>query len=353
MDLARAGGWTGARVAAHVLSFPAERPQARLHERPAAHVERFFLRPDKFLGLAIAGQRFPQPFDREGIELLDADQRDLVGVGALAPFEQIVIDLAAAEYNAAHARRIGGRIIQDLLEMPLGKFFHRREGALVPQQALGRHQDQRLAAEDVEVLRRRRQVADLDIVLRTLLEKAFQPRARVLWPLPFVAVRQQQDQAAVTLPLGLAADQELIDDHLRPVDEVAELCFPEDQRAGRIPGIAEIKAEHRRFGQQAVVDAERCLLGPEGVQRVEGLAGAGIEEHRMALAERAAARILAAEANVRPLQEQRPERQGFGKRPVNRPALFHLLAPHLQLPGNLGMDLEVLGDTGQRAGDVV
>src|SRR5207245_752160 len=34
MHLARPGGRAGARVAADVLSFPAERPQARLHERP-------------------------------------------------------------------------------------------------------------------------------------------------------------------------------------------------------------------------------------------------------------------------------------------------------------------------------
>jgi hypothetical protein len=79
----------------------------------------------------------------------------------------------------------------------------------VAQQALGRHDHQRLAegalhlaAQGVEVLRRGGQVADLDVVLGAELQEALEVGAGVLGPLALVAVRQQQDEAADALPLG-------------------------------------------------------------------------------------------------------------------------------------------------------
>ncbi len=47
----------------------------------------------------------------------------------------------------------------------------------------------------------------------------------VLGTLPFVAVRQHHREAAGTTPLGLARGDELVDDDLGAVDEVAELGF--------------------------------------------------------------------------------------------------------------------------------
>jgi len=45
----------------------------------------------------------------------------------------------------------------------------------------------------------------------------------------FVAVRQQNDKAALSDPLGLSAADELVKDALRVVSEVSELCLPADQ----------------------------------------------------------------------------------------------------------------------------
>src|SRR5207302_474935 len=80
----------------------------------------------------------------------------------------------------------------------------RRRRPLVAQQALGRHQEQGLAelplelpAEDVEVLRRRRRITDLNVVFGAGLQEPFQPGAGMLRPLALVAVRQQHHQAAV------------------------------------------------------------------------------------------------------------------------------------------------------------
>ena len=70
------------------------------------------------------------------------------------------------------------------------------------QQALRRHHDERLAhapqhleAQQVEHLRGRRRLADLDVVLGARLEIALEPRARVLGAVAFVSVREQQRQA--------------------------------------------------------------------------------------------------------------------------------------------------------------
>ena len=78
----------------------------------------------------------------------------------------------------------------------------------VTQQALRRHDDERLApraqhlpAQRVEDLRRRGQVADLDVVLGAQLQEALEARARVLRALALEAVRQEQHEAAEAVPL--------------------------------------------------------------------------------------------------------------------------------------------------------
>jgi hypothetical protein len=119
------------------------------------------------------------------------------------------------------------------------------------QQALRRHHDQRpllgverLAAQQVEVLRRRRAGSRPGCCPRRELEEALEPRARVLGALALVAVRQQQRQPRGLPPLRQAGDDELVDDHLRAVDEVAELRLPEHERLGRRDGVAVLEAQH-------------------------------------------------------------------------------------------------------------
>src|SRR5690606_16308474 len=107
---------------------------------------------------------------------------------------------------------------------------------LVAQQRLWRHQDQRLAevtlqltAQDVEVVRRRGDVGNLHVVFRAHLQEALETGGRVLRSLPFVAVRQKADETRHTQPLALARRNELVEDNLRTVGEVAELGFPQGQ----------------------------------------------------------------------------------------------------------------------------
>ncbi len=53
----------------------------------------------------------------------------------------------------------------------------------------------------------------------------------MLRPLSLEAVRQEHDQARHAQPLGFARNEELVDDDLGAVGEVAELRLPEHQRA--------------------------------------------------------------------------------------------------------------------------
>ena len=110
----------------------------------------------------------------------------------------------------------------------------------MPQQALGRHHDQRLAPRAQHLPAQQWKYCagvvglhDLDVVLGGEREEALEAGAGVLGPLPFEAVRQQQHEAAQAAPLVLGAGDELVDDHLRRVDEVAELRFPQHEPSGQ------------------------------------------------------------------------------------------------------------------------
>ena len=86
----------------------------------------------------------------------------------------------------------------------------------------------------------------------------------MLGALSLVAVRQEQDEAVRLAPLLLRAGQELVDDDLRAVQEVAELRLPHHERAMLGHRVAELEAHHRRFREQAVVHLEAHARGGEG-----------------------------------------------------------------------------------------
>ena len=88
-----------------------------------------------------------------------------------------------------------------------------------------------------------RAVGDPDVVLRTLLQEALEPRARVLGAVALVAVRQEERQARGLPPLRAPRDEELVDHDLSAVDEVAELRLPEDERVGRRDRVAVLEPE--------------------------------------------------------------------------------------------------------------
>ena len=150
-------------------------------------------------------------------------------------------------------------------------------------------------------------------------------------PWPSCAVRQQQRQRRLLAPLDLAGGDELVDDGLRAVGEVAELRLPQHQRVGVLHRVAVLEAHRRELAQQRVVDEEPRRSLASVRQRQVVLAGARVDDRRVPLHERAAPRVLAGEPDRDALGEQRAERDDLAEAPVDVALDGHLGPPVEQL----------------------
>src|SRR3546814_9650561 len=103
----------------------------------------------------------------------------------------------------------------------------------------------------VEIVRRGRNIAHLDLVAGAELEEAFEARRAMLGSLPFIAVRQQQHEAVGAQTLGLTRGDELVDHALRAVGEIAALRFPQDPRFRLGHRLAIFDAEHPIFAESS------------------------------------------------------------------------------------------------------
>ena len=288
--------------------------------------------------------------------MLDANDGDVVvQVARLSLGKQVVVDLAGAEDDlldlVGRVRGRAGLLVdadearagQHLVEVGLGR----------AEQGLGRHDDERLAEGQlglttqqvhhvggrgrighdhvdvvqllhgrVLVVRRRRYLVRIVVAE---LEEALEARRRVLGSHALVAVRQEHDEAGLARPLGLTGGDELIDDALGGVGEVAELRLPHDQCVGVGLRVAELEAEHSVLGQRAVAHRVLGLVDGQVVERhVRVQVALLVVEHVVAVAERAALHILAAEADVRAFDEQRAEGERLADGPVGRALLDEL-----------------------------
>ena len=137
--------------------------------------------------------------------------------------------------------------------------------------------------------------------------------------------------------------QELVDDDLRAVREIAELRLPDHQGLRVGEAVAVFEADHRRLRQRAVDDLERRLALADVVDRDVALFGLLIDQHRVAVRERAAAAVLAGHADMRALGAQRADRQRLGGRPVDALAALDRGALRLELPRDLAVQVKAFG----------
>src|SRR3984885_8347160 len=100
----------------------------------------------------------------------------------------------------------------------------------------------------MKILRGVGRLRDLGVVFGGELDEALDAGARVFRSLAFVTVGQQEDNAGEQVPLGFARADELVDDGLGDVDEIAELGFPQDKRFGIVAGVAVFVAGEDGFG---------------------------------------------------------------------------------------------------------
>ena len=232
------------------------------------------------------------------------------------------------------------------------------------QHRLGRDHDQRalrgeqrLGAQQVEVLGRRRGDGHPHVAPGAERQEPLEAGRGVLGALPLVAVREQHHQAGVLAPLDFGRGQEVVDDDLGAVAEVAELRLPGHQGFGRLDRVAVLEADGGVLGEERVADGEDAQL-PLGrrqhgrvdpshpvteVGQRDQLVGRGVvDQHGMALAEGAAPGVLPGQSHVDTFVEQRPDGQRLGQGPVHLPLGHHLVALG-ELPFELGVDGEPVG----------
>ena len=169
----------------------------------------------------------------------------------------------------------------------------------------------------------------------------------MLRPLPFEAVRQEHHEPREPIPLIFGADDELVDDDLRTVDEVAELRLPHDEPVGAVEAVAVLEAEHAGLGQRAVVDLDRRLIGGEVLEGAVSLVGHAVVDHGMAVAEGAPLAILPGETHPHPLGGERCQGQGLGGRPIEDLLPIRHLLPDFKELLDLRVRLETIGQTDQ------
>lgn len=99
------------------------------------------------------------------------------------------------------------------------------------------------------------------LVLVTEEQVSLQSCRGVLGTLAIVAVGQEHHEAVLNVPLGFTRADELVDDDLSPVGEVAELCFPEDEGIWVGLSVTELETENRELRQVRVGGNESALSG--------------------------------------------------------------------------------------------
>ncbi len=110
--------------------------------------------------------------------------------------------------------------------------------------------------------------------------------------LPFVGMREQQNERWGLFPFGATGHDEFVHHHLGAVDEIAILRFPEHQAAGGGDVVAILEAHRGGLRQWAIVDGEgRARLG-EGLQRYVGGSLVSVVVDRQTLAEAPALDVL-------------------------------------------------------------
>src|SRR3990167_86961 len=328
----------------------------RFDEQPRALVLRLFLTPDD-LGTLEAREFGGKRFRRNRVKLFDAQQVNIVQTLGIAFGQQVVIDLARTQHHAldlvvglqfdrrvALLRVVPHHAVEAGAIGEIGGFGHAER---VTQQRFRRHQDQRfaeitmqLAAQDVEVVRRRCAVGNDPVVMCGQLQEAFQTGGGVFRPLTFEPVRQQADKARHPQPLRLARVDELVEHDLRAVGEIAELGFPHRQGVGFGQRIAVFEAQHRIFRQHGVDDFIAGLTRTDMVQRVVTLFGGLVDETGMALREGATGAILPCQTDGETFDLKAAKGQSFGGGPIKALAGFEHFGLGIKLAGHGFMQIK-------------
>ena len=116
--------------------------------------------------------------------------------------------------------------------------------------------------------------------------------------------------------------------------------------------VAVFESEHRLFRQHRVDDLIARLPVADVVERDVARLGLLIDQHRMALRERAALAVLAGEADRKAFVEQRAESERLGGRPVDALAARDRRPPVFEEAQDRLMDVEAVRRRGDALADL-
>src|SRR5690606_4986064 len=123
---------------------------------------------------------------------------------------------------------------------------------------------------------------------------------------------------------------ELVDDDLSTVGKISELRLPHDQNVRVEDGVAVLEADHRHLREWRVVHLEGGLRLRNRPDYIERLAGGGVVDDEVAMAEGAALHVLPREADGDAFGNERGKGERFGVPPVDAAALAHGLSPPVE-----------------------
>src|SRR6478609_11549402 len=110
----------------------------------------------------------------------------------------------------------------------------------------------------------------------------------MLGPLAFITMRQQKNETTRLVPFGFRRNQELINDDLSAVREIAELSFPQHQGQRIGNAVAELETHGCVLTQQAVHEFKFRLVRAEVLQGDVSFARVVVRELQVTLSERSA-----------------------------------------------------------------
>ena len=358
-----AGGGAGGGLAADVDEFFHADPvvvKLGADEGVDAVIAGLFLDPDHFDVARVEFADFGEALGVEGVDLFEPEDGDVGDVLFAAFGEQVVVDFAGADEDAADFGLVDVvGFVNPVLEASGGsEFVEGADGEGIAEHALGAHDDQwaavgalGLSAEQVEILRGRGGVADDHVVFSAELQEAFEAGVGMFGAHAFVAVGEEHDEAVVFAPFGFAGADELVDHLLAPVDEVAELGFPDDEGVGVGGGEAVFKADAGELAEHGVNDHEAGLVAGdvgEGDVRVAVLV---VEPDGVAVGEGSAGDILAGDSDPGAFVEQRSEGEHFATAPVDALLLGDGLEAIFHHAADGFVDVETIGDGGGDGSD--
>ena len=164
----------------------------------------------------------------------------------------------------------------------------------------------------------------------------------MLGTLAFISVGKQHHDRRHLSPLCAVGHDELVDDRLSDVHEIAELRLP--QHHGITASSAEpiLETEYRSFRERAVVDLELCGGIGKFLERRIRLAGLGIMQHSLSMRERPALHILPGNPDRHAVGEKRCKSERLCMAPVDSACIPHRLTTTTQCLRELAVRLEAL-----------